>query len=180
MKPIQKTVKDAGQLIAASPWAALMDKVRDISNGVVPPPGQYMSNHGQSLSGNSNFSTATTLTPTMSFSLPGQPTPTISLPNSSYSSYGGPVSSTGSSFGFTTPVPATPLSAALGPAAFSIVPTTPGQGPSSANSNGTLPVPGFSSIDLGGPPAPQSQLNWLARADALLQQQGTTVRRVDR
>ena len=192
MKPVQKSIKEAGSAIAASPWTPLMNSVRDISNGVSPNSSQLLSNHNSNLSTNSNFSTATTLTTSSSFPPPGPPIPNLlsSQFNSPYSAYGPPSAST-ASFGFPTPVPATPLSAALGPAAFATVPSTPGQSSTRNGSdstllagnptaNGTHAHSALVNVESLVPVPAQPQLNWLARADALLQQQGSTIRRVER
>lgn len=111
MKPVQKAVKEVSKTISASPLYHQAVRpppppysATSTTSGVYPNPGPlgFAPNYapGSNAFHNSNSNNA-------SF---------ISLPNSSTSSFHSGGSGGGGS-GYVTPVPATPLSAALGPAA---------------------------------------------------------------
>lgn len=112
MKPIHKAVKEVSRIIDQSPWSHLT--VRGATSNLPVPT---------------------------SMSLPTMPLPVLPSVNSllmslPHPSLPGPINtsvapsyaaSAASTPGYVTPVPATPLSAALGPAAQATVPTTPSQ-----------------------------------------------------
>jgi hypothetical protein len=113
LKPVQKASREAGRLVDASPWGYLTDA------GALPTPfnGQYTSTpdvytqvmHG--INGQYPQQHSQTYPPAASTNVTGAaaaPAP----------------ASTGAS-PVSVPLPATPLSAALGPAAQATVPTTP-------------------------------------------------------
>lgn len=118
MKPVQKAVKEAGGAITASPWSHLA--VRNESSAMFPPQSALSmrssdTRHlGHGLSGLSTSS------------IPGPINTSISI-NTNYSHSATP----SATLGFVTPVPATPLSAALGAAAQATIPSTPGHAPTS-------------------------------------------------
>lgn len=113
MKPVQKAVKEAGGAITTSPWSHLA--VRNDSSAMFPPQSTLSmrssdSRHmGHGLSGLSTSS------------IPDPINTAIPL-NANYTHSATP----SSVMGLVTPVPATPLSAALGAAAQATVPSTPG------------------------------------------------------
>lgn len=122
MRPLHKTVKDASLAINDSPWSHLTSN----NHGLMGPP---------SLSSYSSRSQAprflNKLNATMSsgggMSFPGPINTSNLASGSAYPAHPYSTSSFGSqgSGGFGTPVPATPLSAALGVAAQATVPNTP-------------------------------------------------------
>lgn len=146
MKPLHKTVKDASLAINDSPWSHLTS---NNSAGMMGPPSL------------SSFTSRTQPPkflhkPTMTNSSSVIPGPINTSITSVASAFSQPysTSSLGSgSGGYVTPVPATPLSAALGAAAQATVPNTPNHPPL----------------------APTSTINVFERADRLLSQ---TARRV--
>jgi len=113
LKPVQKASREAGRLVDASPWGYLTDA------GALPTPfnGQYTSTpdvytqvmHG--INGQYPPQHSQTYPPAVSANVTG----TAAAPA---------LASTGAS-PVSVPLPATPLSAALGPAAQATVPTTP-------------------------------------------------------
>ncbi|KAF2709321.1 cell morphogenesis protein-like protein Sog2 [Pleomassaria siparia CBS 279.74] len=119
MKPLHKTVKDASLAINDSPWSHLTSN-----------------NHG-GLMGPPSLSSFTSRTqpprymgrPTMSSgggpSFPGPINTSITSVASAFNSYTNSSLGPQGSGGYITPVPATPLSAALGAAAQATVPNTP-------------------------------------------------------
>lgn len=141
MKPLHKIVKEASLAINDSPWASLS------SSNSLPP---------------SRLPSFTSRTQVPKFGKPtlvggGPPFPgpiNTSIPSFAGSHHHYPNSSLSTgSIGYVTPVPATPLSAALGPAAQATVPNTP-----------NMPAP--VSAQAGGPFAG----NVFERADRLLNQ----------
>jgi hypothetical protein len=132
MKPLHKTVKEASSAIYGSPWSHLTSSNSSLMG---PPslssftsrtqPPKYLNRPGMSVSGGSSYlGPINTQIPVMNSAFSAQPYSTASL------------SSQGSG-GYVTPVPATPLSAALGAAAQATVPNTPkfasGHGPNTLN-----------------------------------------------
>lgn len=113
LRPVQKASREAGRLVETSPWAYLTDA------GAVATPfnGQYTREPDVYISGVNGMNThyapqhAQTYPSVVSSGVTGTSGPTTQ-PSTSAS----PVS---------VPLPATPLSAALGPAAQATVPTTP-------------------------------------------------------
>ena len=113
LKPVQKASREAGRLVETSPWAYLTDA------GAVATPfnGQYTSTPDVYTSGangiNGHYAPqhAQTYPPTVSANMIG-----VAAPGTQTSTSASPVS---------VPLPATPLSAALGPAAQATIPTTP-------------------------------------------------------
>ena len=144
MKPIQKAVKEASVAITASPWSHLAVRNESAYSQQIPPmhPGSRVIGHGY---GGSNAS-----------SLPG-PINTSIASISNYTHVGLPPTSSG----YVTPVPATPLTAALGAAAQATVPSTPSRAPTP--------------VDQSAPLTGRFAGNVFERADRLLQQ---TQRRV--
>jgi hypothetical protein len=118
MKPLHRTVKEASLAINDSPWSHLTSN----NTGMMGPP---------SLSSITSRTTAPKFLgrPTMSSgggaSFPGPINTSITTNSFAYPSATSSFGSQGSS-GYPTPVPATPLSAALGAAAQATVPSTPG------------------------------------------------------
>ena len=127
MKPLHKTVKEAGSAINLSPWNHLTSN----NLGVMatsslpsftsrtqpprflnkPPPMTMSSGGGPSFPGPINTAIPT-IASTLSANLSANPYSTASLGSQGSGGYG-------------TPVPATPLSAALGAAVQATVPNTP-------------------------------------------------------
>jgi hypothetical protein len=121
MKPLHRTVKEASLAINDSPWSHLTAN----NSGMMGPP---------SLSSITSRTSAPRFLgrPTMSSGGgPGFPGPI----NTSLTTMapGFPSAISMSSGGYPTPVPATPLSAALGAAAQATVPNTPGPRSQSAS-----------------------------------------------
>ncbi|KAF2737319.1 cell morphogenesis protein-like protein Sog2 [Polyplosphaeria fusca] len=145
MKPLHKTIKEASLAISDSPWSSLTynpgsvgpaSTTSTFTSRTQPP--KFMSKGLMALGGGSSF--------------PGSINTSIASVASALSQQNYSTTSLGSgSGGYITPVPATPLSAALGAAAQATVPNTPGL------------------------PPPNSTLNVFERADRLLSQ---TARRV--
>jgi hypothetical protein len=113
LKPVQKASREAGRLVETSPWGYLTDA------GALPAPfnGQYTSTpdvYTQAVQG-------------INGQYPPQHSQTYPLAastNVTGAATAPPLASTGAS-PVSVPLPATPLSAALGPAAQATVPTTP-------------------------------------------------------
>lgn len=105
LRPVQNTVKEASKAINDSPWASLT------------AVSQQTSNHNPSHHPTLTLQTGTFVQP------PDPLDPLSAVSNHSQS---------GTSSGYVTPLPATPLSAALGPAALATVPSVP---------NGMPPLP---------------------------------------
>jgi Leucine-rich repeat (LRR) protein len=113
LRPVQKASREAGRLVETSPWAYLTDA------GAVATPfnGQYTSTPDVYTSGANGIhghyapQHAQTYPPAVSANVTG-----MAAPATQASTGASPVS---------VPLPATPLSAALGPAAQATVPTTP-------------------------------------------------------
>ncbi|KAF2809598.1 uncharacterized protein BDZ99DRAFT_443981 [Mytilinidion resinicola] len=138
MKPTHHAVKDAGLMINNSSWSYLAHSAPNAGGSMGPPglqsltsktqPPKFYSNqssfsagHGPGFPGPIN----TSITPAAS---------TYSaISNYSATSFTSQSSAGGSSMGYVTPVPATPLSAALGAAAQATVPNTPNQLPGQNN-----------------------------------------------
>jgi hypothetical protein len=114
LRPVQKASREAGRLVETSPWAYLTDA------GAVAAPfhGQYSREPDVYIGGANGVNThyapqnAQTCPPVVPSTVTGMSGPTTTQTSTSAS----PVS---------VPLPATPLSAALGPAAQATVPTTP-------------------------------------------------------
>ncbi|KAL1635479.1 RAM signaling network component [Diplodia intermedia] len=118
MKPVQKAVKEAGGAITASPWSHLA--VRNDSSAVFPPQSALSMRSSDTRHLGHGFNGLSTS------SMPGPINTAIPL-HANYNHSATP----SSSMGLVTPVPATPLSAALGAAAQATVPSTPGHAPTS-------------------------------------------------
>ncbi|KAF2269281.1 hypothetical protein CC78DRAFT_529502 [Lojkania enalia] len=147
MKPLHRTVKEASSAIYDSPWAHLT------SNN----PGQMGPPSLPSLTSRTQpprFGSRQTMSSSMSTSFPGPINTSITSVASTYSQNYSTASLGSGSGGYVTPVPATPLSAALGAAAQATVPNTPSHPPTVA---------------------PTTTINVFERADRLLSQ---TQRRV--
>ena len=118
MKPLHRTVKEASLAINDSPWSHLTAN----NSGLMGPP---------SLSSITSRTSAPRFLgrPTMSSgggsSFPGPINTAIPAMGNAFPSATMSMGSQGSG-GYPTPVPATPLSAALGAAAQATVPNTPG------------------------------------------------------
>jgi hypothetical protein len=121
MKPLHKTVKDASLAINDSPWSHLtsnnpgiMSSLSSFTSRTQPP----------------KFLSKTTMSSGAGLGLPGPINTSITNLNSAYAQ---PYSTTSvgshGSGGYITPVPATPLSAALGAAAQATIPNTPSHPP---------------------------------------------------
>lgn len=120
MKPLHKTVKEASAAIYSSPWSHLTSS----NSGLMGPPSlssftsrtqapKFHNRPGMGASGGSSYlGQINTQIPTVNSSFSGQPYSAASI-----ASQGG--------LGYVAPVPATPLSAALGAAAQATVPNTP-------------------------------------------------------
>ena len=127
MRPIQKNIKEISQLINASPWSSLA--VRSPVAGAPP-----LNIADLALSPPSNYSTLTTRhnpLPTLhqiphSINTGVSPSYALSTPSLSSSTSGTATrsasSNNSSTYNYLSSVPATPLSAALGPAAQATVP----------------------------------------------------------
>ena len=113
MKPLHKNVKEASLAINDSPWA-------NLSSGNSLPPSRLPSFTSRTQV--PKFSKPTLVGGGPSF--PGPINTQIPSVAANYHQYANSSLSTGS-IGYITPVPATPLSAALGPAAQATVPNTP-------------------------------------------------------
>jgi hypothetical protein len=119
MKPLHKTVKDASLAINDSPWSHLTSN----NHGLMGPPSL------------SSFTSRTqpprylgrpTMTSGGGASFPGPINTSITSVASAFSNpYANSNMGSQGSGGYITPVPATPLSAALGAAAQATVPNTP-------------------------------------------------------
>lgn len=102
MRPIHRAVKDAMNLIHASPWSHLTREHLAITDATASRPMHPM---------NANDASNNVV---------------YHVPNPINTSIASPTLPASASQGFVTPVPATPLSAALGVAAQATVPSTPG------------------------------------------------------
>lgn len=121
MRPLHKTVKEASLAINDSPWShltsnntGLMSSLSSFTSKTQPP----------------RFLSKSTMSSGNGLALPGPINTSITNLTSAYAQpYS--TSSMGSqgSGGYITPVPATPLSAALGAAAQATIPNTPGHPP---------------------------------------------------
>ncbi|KZM25212.1 hypothetical protein ST47_g3618 [Ascochyta rabiei] len=120
MKPLHKTVKEASSAIYSSPWSHLTSSY---SGSMGPPslssitsrtqPPRFLSRPGMGASGGSSYlGPINTQIPTINSTFSAQPYSAAGLVSQGSGGYG-------------TPVPATPLSAALGAAAQATVPNTP-------------------------------------------------------
>lgn len=147
LRPVQKASREAGRLIEASPWRYLTDN----ANGGMPPPNSFRPGGNQSntntvngngyVNGNGATYQAAGHNVTNSFPPPLMPVPPTTSSfssltpntanrygingNGAYQNGGGPYLNGTSSYGtspVSVPLPATPLSAALGPAAQATVP----------------------------------------------------------
>ncbi|KAF2178082.1 hypothetical protein K469DRAFT_600717 [Zopfia rhizophila CBS 207.26] len=149
MKPLHKTVKEASLAINDSPWSHLTSN----NPGLMGPPSL---SSFTSRTQPPKFLNKPTMTTGGGPSFPGPINTSITSVASAFSQpyTGNSLGSTGSG-GYVTPVPATPLSAALGAAAQATVPNTPNH--------------------LPPPVAPTNTINVFERADRLLSQ---TARRV--
>ncbi|KAF1358269.1 hypothetical protein EJ07DRAFT_124809 [Lizonia empirigonia] len=120
MKPLHKMVKEASAAIYSSPWSHLTSyysgsmgppSLSSITSRTQPP--KYLNRPGMGASGGSSYlSSINTQTPSLNSSFSAQPYSAASFTSQGSGGYG-------------TPVPATPLSAALGAAAQATVPNTP-------------------------------------------------------
>lgn len=121
MKPLHKTVKDASLAIHDSPWShltsnnpGLMSSLSSFTSRTQPP----------------RFLSKSTMSSGTGLSLPGPINTSITNLNSAYAqSYSTASAGSQGSGGYITPVPATPLSAALGAAAQATIPNTPNHPP---------------------------------------------------
>lgn len=148
LRPVQKASREAGRLIETSPWRYLTDS----ATAVMPPPSVFNPSSGQpsSVSGNGYTNGVSAMSPytgsgqlgnhalTSPYPPPMAPIPAV--PGSSSSTgaannmgtkqmvngNGGPGYPGANGISpVSAPLPATPLSAALGPAAQATVPSTP-------------------------------------------------------
>jgi hypothetical protein len=122
MRPLHKTVKEASLAINDSPWSHLTSSNNNLGLMGPPPPSSSFTSRTQpprflhkpngtmSSSGGPSF-------------LPGPINTALPAMSSAQTYYYSQGSSGGGGYG--TPVPATPLSAALGAAAMATVPNTP-------------------------------------------------------
>jgi hypothetical protein len=123
MKPLHRTVKEASLAINDSPWSHLTSTTS--INGLMGPP--TLSSF-TSRTQPPKFLNKPTMTASGGPGFPGPINTNITSVASAFSqSYANPGLGGGS--GIHTPVPATPLSAALGAAAQATVPNTPGHPP---------------------------------------------------
>ncbi|KAF2117707.1 cell morphogenesis protein-like protein Sog2 [Lophiotrema nucula] len=149
MKPLHRNVKEASLAISESPWSNLTS-----SNPVMGPP-STVSSFTSRTQPPRFLNKPSTMTTGGGTSFPGPINTSITSVASAFSQQNYSTSSLGSgSGGYVTPVPATPLSAALGAAAQATVPNTPNLPPVQQ---------------------PNSTINVFERADRLLSQ---TSRRV--
>ena len=121
MKPLHKTVKDASLAINDSPWSHLTSN----SHGFIGPPSL---SSFTSRTQPPRFAGRPTMSSGAGPSFPGPINTSITSVASTFSqSYTNNSIGSQGSGGYITPVPATPLSAALGAAAQATVPNTPSQ-----------------------------------------------------
>jgi hypothetical protein len=116
LKPVQKASREAGRLIESSPWGSLTDAgatATPFTNGYPASIDTY----ANGVNGNASYFPV--LAPSQTQHYPSVTTNGITTAPSSV-----PPSSTGAS-PVSVPLPATPLSAALGPAAQATIPSTP-------------------------------------------------------
>ncbi|KAF2833692.1 hypothetical protein CC86DRAFT_365523 [Ophiobolus disseminans] len=118
MKPLHRTVKEASLAIHDSPWSHL---TANISGTMGPPSLSSITSRTSA----PRFLGRTTMVSGGGPSFPGPINTSLSANMSAFPSATMSLGSQGSS-GLPTPVPATPLSAALGAAAQATVPSTPG------------------------------------------------------
>jgi hypothetical protein len=116
LRPVQKSSREAGRLIDSSPWRYLAESCANAAQtSAYSSAGNTYNNNNSSTNSNTYYSPSTQHQPNQSpFPPPVVPVPP--LPNF----IPGDATSPGS-----VPLPATPLSAALGPAAQATVPSTP-------------------------------------------------------
>jgi hypothetical protein len=167
MKPLHRAVKDASLVINASSWSHLALAANTTGGGTTttsgtmgPPslpsltsktqPPKFFTNKSQAASSGGGGGGGE---PSFPGPINTALTPSVSSFAPQYSAQGsaGP---SASALGYITPVPATPLSAALGAAAQATVPNTPNQVPPGPGGQHTGPFAG----------------NVFERADRLLQQ----------
>ena len=113
LKPVQKASREAGRLVETSPWAYLTDAgaVATPFNGQYTTTPDVYASGANGMNGHYTSQHAQTYPPGVSVNVTG----TTALPVQANTG-ASPVS---------VPLPATPLSAALGPAAQATIPTTP-------------------------------------------------------
>lgn len=121
MRPLHKTVKDASLAINDSPWSHLTSN----NSSLMGPPSMSFTSRTQPPRFLNKLNATMSSGGGMPF--PGPINTAIPSTASTYSAHPYSTSSLGSqgSGGYGTPVPATPLSAALGVAAQATVPNTP-------------------------------------------------------
>ncbi|KAH7125335.1 RAM signaling pathway protein-domain-containing protein [Dendryphion nanum] len=133
MKPLHRTVKEASLAINDSPWSHLTStypglmgppSLSSFTSRTQPP--KYLNKPPMNMNGGSSFPGPINTTITSVASAFSQP-----YTNSGFGSGSG---------GYITPVPATPLSAALGAAAQATVPNTPNHFPPHSGSTSTINV----------------------------------------
>lgn len=141
-RPIQKASREAGRLIENSPWRMLTDGAASHSgsasfNSVVhPPAAANVHGHAYGSGGNGNLqSTITSYLSAVSqhhlhqsqspFPPPLAPVPPVPGPSASSTQANGIPTALNGTSPVSVPLPATPLSAALGPAAQATMPTVP-------------------------------------------------------
>ena len=209
--PVYKSSKEAIKMIHDSPWKGLLtmtDNFNEVGGSDVPPyhsmqSSQYFHANGQYPSSQMN-GYKSPVPPTTAINT-AQPTPTsITAPNSMVNGYHPPAfysrsratsnaSSSATAIAATGPastaspylasIPATPFSAALGPAAEATMPVTSNVSPAlttTSHVNGIggerNNVPSTPGLQLPGTLDRSFQGDLFQRADALLSMQGTTVR----
>ncbi|KAF2004936.1 cell morphogenesis protein-like protein Sog2 [Amniculicola lignicola CBS 123094] len=120
MRPLHKTVKDASLAINDSPWSHLT------SNNLMGPPSLGLPSLTSRIQPPKFLNKpSTTMAGAGQTGFPNPINTSITSVASAYTQYGNQSLGSGSG-GYMTPVPATPLSAALGAAAQATVPNTPG------------------------------------------------------
>lgn len=160
MKPLHKAIKEASLVINASSWSHLASA--NPSGGAMGPPS--LPSLTSKTQAPKFLSNKPSMTGVGGPSFPGPINTTFTSAPPLYSAQ----SATSSSMGYVTPVPATPLSAALGAAAQATVPNTPNQ----ISNQTMLGLGGSHSQNHTGPFAG----NFFERAERLLQQ--TAQRRI--
>jgi hypothetical protein len=128
MRPLHKTVKEASLAINDSPWSHLTSN----NLGAMGPPPSLSSSSFTSRTQPPRFLHKAPMSGGPSF--PGPINTALPAMSSLFSAQPYSTGSQGSG-GYGTPVPATPLSAALGAAAMATVPNTPRVSSSSQASN---------------------------------------------
>jgi hypothetical protein len=159
MKPVHHAVKDAGLVINHSSWSYLATSAPDADTTMRPSGLQSLTSKTQPPKFYSNHSLSNGHAPgfpgPINTSINPAPSMYSAVSNFSTTSFTSQGSTGGNSMGYVTPVPATPLSAALGAAAQATVPNTPNQlSVAGGNQNNTGPFAG----------------NVFERADRLMQQ----------